>query len=163
MSGQLEAPTAAEFCALMSAARRFRLPGWWDGSAYQSHPVGIHRRGIIYTDHWHVSDHCTAKVVLDPSSPMAERCHDSCANGNPYLRPERGGTLTVYDSGRWVGEDGPWREQVVEEMDRLRSEVAAAELVLASKKAEEERQREADRLATIEKAKAALAAVGGAA
>lgn len=124
---QCDAPEAAVFCDLLASARRHKLPGYWEGSAYCHHPCGVVRRGIIYTNEWNTNNYCSAEVMLDPTSPLAPRCRNPRAYGDPSCRPERGGTLRVYSDGNWSKDDGPWRAEILRTLEDLRREIAEAE------------------------------------
>jgi hypothetical protein len=135
---ETKAPSQNQFCNILADARRYKLKGHWQGSTHGCHPCGVFREGIIFTNHWHTADLCSAEVVLDPTSPMAEISSDPRSyGGNPYLRPERGGTLQVYYTGRWLEEDGPWRQKILKVLSDLEAEII-------HKRREEEGQREAE-------------------
>lgn len=150
------APKSSEFCDVLADARRHKLKGYWSGSAYRSHPCGVYRKGIIFTNNWSTFDYCSAEVVLDPTSPMAPQSHNPSGSGDPFLRPERGGTLRIYSDGQWQNEDGPWRKIVLDVIAELKLEIAEAEAKIV---AEKEIQKEKARVAhaeIIRKAHAAL-------
>lgn len=134
----LEAPTSSRFCRILADARHFKLPGYWEGSAYRSHPCGVIRDGLILTNEWNVHDYCSAQVMLDPTSPIKPIFNGSRYNGDPHAYPERGGTLTVYN-GTWSKDDGPWREKIVAMLADLEVEIAQArEIETAEKEAKEQ-------------------------
>lgn len=91
----------AEFCALMAQAREFKFPGWWDGSAFRSHPVGIISGTIKMTNFWHVDDLCQIEIT-DGDGWDRSVCQDSRAHGDPHPRPVSGREIVVWDNGSWA-------------------------------------------------------------
>lgn len=123
----LEAPKASKFCNILAGAYTHALPGFWKGSVYRSHPCGVVRRGIIFTNEWNTNDYCSASVILDPAAKLIKGDNCPASSGNPYIRPERGGTLEVYGTGRWSRDDGPWRQIILEVLIDLEKEIAVAQ------------------------------------
>lgn len=89
-----------EFCTLMAQARNFKFPGWWDGSAFRSHPVGIISGTIKMTNFWHVNDLCQIEIT-DGDGWNRSVCQDSCAYGDPHPRPVNGREIVVWNNGSW--------------------------------------------------------------
>ena len=152
-------PKANDFCNTLASARRHGLKGAWSGSAYCSHPCGVIRGGMIFTNDWTTYDSCSVRVMLDPSSAFKPWSTDSLwQGGNPHPQPENGGTLTVYSCGRWVEEDGPWRSKILATLGELKAEIAAAEEIANKKLADERAASIAAHQSVIAKARAAMGA-----
>jgi hypothetical protein len=157
---QIEPPDPSRVTRLTGSFHAVK--GAWSGTSYGYHPHGVVRRGIIFIDHHNVSGSHDAHVILEPDSeliyPPTDADSSRCGSqSKACIRPKSGGTVCVYQNGRWVGPDGPWRKIIHEILDELDSEVAA--LKEAERLAEEERikairDKEADQ---FEKARLALA------
>lgn len=136
------------------------VKGAWSGTSYGYHPHGVVRRGIIFTDHHNTSGCCDARVILEPDSglvfPPTDADSSRCGSqSKACIRPKSGETVLVWDSGRWVGPDGPWRKLICDILDELEPEVAA---IQEARKLKEEAQRqEAQRKYDEQYAKAAAA------
>lgn len=112
--------SAYEFCELMRLSREFKVPGWWDGSAYRSHPCGFFAEGLIFTNEWRCDDHCSIRAMRNPSEPLGRWCHDSASWGNPHPSPASG-TEVVWSNGKWLL-GGPW----VQKAERILANLAMA-------------------------------------
>lgn len=91
-------------CDLLAACRTHRVPGWWDGSAFRSHPVGLIVGVVKLTNHWHVDHLCTIDIT-DGTGWDRNVCQDSCAHGNPHPRQMGGGAVQVWRCGAWASPD----------------------------------------------------------
>ncbi len=156
------APDGARFRQLVGTYKP--VAGRWSGDAYCYHPHGVIRRGIIFTDHHHVSGHVTAHVILDPEGGIfpADSGRSASVSGDSARavpRPKRGGLVSVYNDGKWVGPDGPWRKIVCEVLDELDGEIKALEQEEYEKQVVLADQRRAAKDAEYEVARAALARV----
>lgn len=120
-----KAPTISQFRRSFGAFPK--MDGAWSGSSYQYHPHGVIMRPMIYTDKHNVHGYCTAAVMTEPDSPILPITNSSASyGGRPDAIPARGKLVVVYDTGRWVGPNGPWRKM-------MRSHMAA---VLLAKRAQ---------------------------
>lgn len=141
MKTEIPPPTSDQVNHLIGSFHA--VNGAWSGTSYGYHPHGVVRRGIIFTDHHNIRGCADAKVILEPESGLIYPLNDSdssrCGSKSlASIRPKSGGTVTVWDSGRWVGPDGPWRKLIVEILDELDQEVAA---LIAAKEAKDEAER----------------------
>ena len=128
------------------------VSGAWVGDSYGYHPHGVIRRGIIFTDHHNVNAYVSAQVILDPDAkiirPSNGREASICGYEKDAVpRPATGGLLTVYRDGYWVGEDGPWRQIIIDvlaDLDREIREIEEQEMAakVAAKEVAEEAQRQ---------------------
>lgn len=132
----IEAPKASYFCRVIGTKR---VAGWWSGSAFRSHPRGIFRENMLFTNEWSTYDYCSVKVATDPDAKLILGCKDSCAHGNPHPSVSSGDLVTVYRDGSWVA-DGPWCERVVAILAEVEREIAE---IAASEKAEADRKQAA--------------------
>lgn len=125
---EIEPPSRARVNELTGSFHK--VPGAWSGTSYGYHPHGVVRKGIIFTDDHNTSGCCDVAVMLEPESGLIypPTDADSSRYGSQSLariRPKSGGTLTVWQSGRWVGQDGPWRALIVKILDEIEVEVSA--------------------------------------
>lgn len=125
-----------KFCALIAAAREFKIPGWWEGSSYRHHPCGFYCDGLIFTNHWHVDRHCSIRVMRHPDEPLGTWCTDSFADADPTPHPASG-TETVWADGEWRIK-GPWVEMAVKILMDLSEAVRTARATRDQKAAEDE-------------------------
>lgn len=118
----------AEFCTLMAQARDFKFPGWWDGSAFRRHPVGIISGTVKMTNFWHVDDLCRIEIT-DGDGWDRSVCQDSCAYGNPHPKPINGREIVVWDNGSWAsaGTQAALEPKVLEILSALALHVENAE------------------------------------
>lgn len=105
-----------------------QVPGAWSGTSYGYHPHGVVRRGIIFTDNHNTSGSSDIEVILEPESgliyPPTDASSSRCGSQSlARLRPKSGGAVRVWQSGQWVGPDGPWRKLIVEILDEIEAEV----------------------------------------
>lgn len=145
------APTADRFCDAIAKARTYKLAGVMSGSAFRCHPVFVFRRNILLCNEWNANGYCFAQVFTQHPVTFKLWCTDSCANGDPYPHPVSGEAVRVYSHGRWL-EDGPWRAVILEILDELEAEIAAASDEaerLAKAKSEQFKATEAARLAAL--------------
>ena len=119
----IDAPTAAEFCSIITA-NRTKVVGHWSGSAFRDHPVGIFRERMIFANYWNTNNYCDVKVMIDPDATLVLGCQESGAHGNPYPKASSGDLVTVYRNGQWVS-DGPWCEKIVRILADVKAETAA--------------------------------------
>ena len=89
-----------EFCQLLAQCREFKVPGWWDGSAYRCHPVGLIVGAFKFTNHWHVDQLCTIEIT-DGSGWDRNVCQDSFAHSSPHPKPVGGSAVQVWRCGDW--------------------------------------------------------------
>lgn len=143
----------AEFCALMAQARKFKFPGWWDGSAFRSHPVGIISGTIKMTNFWHV-DHMCSITITDGDGWNRSVCQDSCAYGDPHPRPVSGREIVVWDNGSWAsaGTQAALEPKVLEILSALALHIEQSEEAQRAKEAERktldvQARREAEQIA----------------
>lgn len=110
----------AEFCTLMAQAREFKFPGWWDGSAFRSHPVGIISGTIKMTNFWHVDNLCRIEIT-DGDGWNRSVCQDSRAHGDPHPRPVSGREIVVWDNSSWAspGTKAALEQKVLEILSAL--------------------------------------------
>ena len=141
------------FCHLMAQARDFKVPGWWDGSAYRSHPCGFFAEGLIFTNEWHRDDYCSIRAMRNPSEPLGRWCHDSFAHGNPHPSPASG-TEVVWSNGKWCLH-GPW----VQKAERI---LASLALAVSARAGGERLRKAAIAHAAAEQRKASLSALAAA-
>lgn len=151
-----EAPAPDRFNNALAAARRHKLRGWWQGSAFRSHPCGVIRNGIIFANQWNTNGYCYAEVILDPTSPIRFGQNDPAVSGDPYPRPERGGTLRVYYTGQWSQEDGVWRDIILATLDDLEREISEANNIQIQKDEQHRSEAAAAHAARVEAARSAL-------
>lgn len=137
MKNDMEVRDAQDFCRTLSYARHYKLDGWWQGSAYDHHPCGVIRKGIIFCNEWCTFNYCSASVILNPKSKIIPPYNDPLGRGNPHPRPEDGGVLLIYSYGCWSQDDGPWRQIVVDVLSDLDHEIEIAEKI---KKSEDEKK-----------------------
>lgn len=89
-------------CDLLALARMYKAPGWWEGSAFRSHPCGLVVDTIKLTNHWHVDDLCTIYITDGAGWDTRNVCRDSFAHGDPHPRAIEGRALQVWRCGRWT-------------------------------------------------------------
>ena len=121
-------PSAQQFHDIVASAAEYKLCGAWHGSGFRHHPRGVIRNNIIFQADWSVHHYCSASVILDPSSPIIAPISAPASHHNRTSpTPERGGTLRVYWSGSWSGDDGPWRQIIINVLADLSAEISAAQ------------------------------------
>lgn len=153
----IKAPTREEFCAVVtSRGKGQHIDGYWSGSAFRDHPVGVFREQLLFTNKWNVNNYCSVQVATDRNAKLVLGCQDSCARGNPYPTVTSGDLVTVYRDGEWIA-DGPWCEKVVRILDDLKRERAE---FIEKRKAEAKAESDAARRAAAERLDAARAALG---
>lgn len=133
------------FCQLLAEARQYQVPGWWDGSAFRSHPCGLVEGTVKLTNHWHV-DNLATIYITDGEGWDLDVCKDSRAHGNPDPQPIKGKPFQVWYCGKWVND--MVRLQVEPRALAILSR-AAEQIAQAKAKAQaaaDERKREMDRL-----------------
>lgn len=131
-----------EFCNLLAQARQYKAPGWWDGSAFRSHPCGLVIDTIKLTNHWHVDNLCTIEITDGAGWDAQGVCQDSFAHGSPHPQPIEGGSLTVWRCARWAD---PQYEEALK--TRLLAILTAAAEHVAQAQEREQRATEAQRYA----------------
>lgn len=119
-----EPPGARYFCDVVEAARRYKLLGYWEGSAYRDHPCGVIRGQLILASHWSTHSYCHASVMTQPEEGLKPWCNDSWAYGDPYPHPKKGGEIKIYWSGRWQFAEGPWQDETWKILMDLENEIA---------------------------------------
>lgn len=129
--------SSAAFCRLMAQARQYNFPGWWDGSAFRSHPVGIISGTIKMTNFLHVGDTCKIEIT-DGDGWNRFVCQDSCAHGDPHPRPISGRGIVVWDNGSWAnaGTQVALEPKVLEILSALALHIEQAEAAQRAKEAE---------------------------
>lgn len=94
-------------CNLLNAARCARFPGYWEGSAFRSHPCGIISGVIKFTNDWHCDDYCS--IAITDGEWSRDFCRDSRAYGDPHPRATNGNAVSVWSgcgkSARWASEE----------------------------------------------------------
>lgn len=159
---ELALTNSATFCNLLAQARQYKAPGWWQGSAFRSHPCGLVVDTIKFTNCWHVDDLCDIAITDGSGWDTRGVCRDSFAHGDPHPKPIEGGALQVWRCGRWA--DPLYEEQLRARV--LAILTATAEHVEQAQQREMEAQ-EAERAAAAERhqrmADAALAKATGSA
>jgi len=123
-------PKASVFCSLLASARYAKLPGWWFGSIYRHHPCGMVVGPLILSNEWNTNNYCYASFMTEPGAMTKPSNHPASRGGDPHPHPVNGEEFQFYKSGRWVGEDGPWRALLLETIERI--EVQLDERSLAS-------------------------------
>lgn len=128
-----------ECCNLLAQARQYKAPGWWQGSAFRSHPCGLVVDTIKLTNHWHVDQLCTIQITDGAGWDTRNICRDSFAHGDPHPRPIEGRALQVWRCGRWsdVSYEQALRARLLEIL------TAAARHVEAARAEEARREQEA--------------------
>lgn len=115
------------FCGVLARARSARVRGWWDGSAYQSHPCGLLVGNMKLTNYWNVNDYCS--VVIATTDKWRLGMNNPAVRGDPHPHPIDGSEVRVWSDGRWASEE--FREKlegrVVTILNRALSDAAAAE------------------------------------
>lgn len=152
---------SAAMCQLLAQCREYRVPGWWDGSAFRSHPVGLIVGTIKFTNYWHCDDLCGIELT-DGAEWDRNVCQDSFAHGSPHPKPVSGTAIRVWRCGAW---DKPDFEQALKAraLEILTAAAEHIERAAAARAAAEEIKR-AEQSAAREAAEArALQAVTGAA
>jgi hypothetical protein len=64
--------------------------------------------------------------------------------------------LTVYNSGTWSEDDGPWRKIIIDILAELEKEIVVAEALEEERRKEQDRIKEDEHQAEVEKAKRAI-------
>lgn len=90
--------SSESMCNLLAQCRQYRVPGWWDGSAFRSHPVGLIVGAIKLTNYWHVDNLCTIEIT-DGAGWSRDVCRDSRAYGNPHPQPIDGKSVQAWRCG----------------------------------------------------------------
>lgn len=88
-------------CDLLAQCRQFKVKGWWDGSAFRSHPVGLIRDVIKFTNYWHVDQHCDIQIT-DGEGWNRNVCQDSFSHQSPHPKAIGGHEVIAWRSGRWT-------------------------------------------------------------
>ena len=147
--------SSAAFCNLMAQARQYKFPGWWDGSAFRSHPVGIISGTIKMTNFWHVDDMCSI-AITNGDGWNRSACQGSRAYGDPHPRPNSGREIVVWDNGSWasVGTQAALEPKVLEILSALALHIEQAEEAQRAKEAE---RKELDAQARLEAEQIAIA------
>ena len=138
-------------CELLAQCRQYRVAGWWDGSAFRSHPVGLISGAIKLTNHWHVDNLCTIEIT-DGAGWDRAVCQDSRAYGNPHPKPINGKAVQAWRCGSF--ESPEIAEALTSRLLELLTAAAEciqrasdAERVAAEAAAAESRRRREDTLA----------------
>jgi len=142
------------FCNLLADARRYEFPGWWHGSAYCSHPVGVIEGTIKLTNYWTVGDSCSIHIT-DGDGWNRNVAMNPRYDGNPHPQPINGSSIEVWRSGEWVNETftAKLEQRVLDILTRL------AEHVKTAKQREEEERAAARRADECERARIVEAAI----
>lgn len=88
-------------CQLLAQCREHRVPGWWEGSAFRAHPVGLIVGTIKLTNFWHVDDLCSIEIT-DGDGWNRNVCMDSCAYGDPHPKPINGRAIRAWRCGAFA-------------------------------------------------------------
>ncbi len=131
----------AEFCSLMAEAREFKFPGWWEGSAFRHHPVGVIDGTVKMTNEWTVWDSCSIEIT-DGDGWNRNVCQDSFAYSSPNPDPINGISILIWSNGRWKDDEirARMEPRIVEILTRL---VAHAETAREEREEQEARKQEA--------------------
>lgn len=149
---------ASQFCHLTAAARQYKYPLCWSGSAYCHHPCGIIDGTIKFTNDWHTSDSCSIQIT-DGSGWSGNYSRNSFGHGNPEPQPIDGHSVTVWSSGKWRSEE--FRERLESKCLSILEKAAA---FVATKSAAEVAENERKQVEITERRRlieeAALAKIG---
>lgn len=117
------------FCDLLAAARRRRVPGWWEGSAYRSHPCGLVVDTILFTNFWHVDNISSIEITDGLGWDVAGVHKAPRFHGDPHPKPIEGGALRVWWCGRWSDAqyEEALRPRVLEILTSVAEQVAVAD------------------------------------
>lgn len=115
----------SRFCNILADARSAKVPGWWDGSAFRSHPCGLIVGNMKLTNHWNVNDYCS--IVLGTTNKWYMGKNDPFCHGDPHPHPIDGAEVRVWYSGRWESEEfrAALEDKVVAILNRALVEIAA--------------------------------------
>ena len=115
------------FCNVLARARSARVRGWWDGSAYQSHPCGLLVGNMKLTNYWNVNDYCSIVIATSDKWGLGQK--DPAMGGDPHPHPIDGTEVRVWWSGKWESDE--FREmlegRVVAILNRALADAAASE------------------------------------
>lgn len=115
------------FCNVLARARSARVRGWWDGSAYRSHPCGLLVGNMKLTNYWNVNDYCS--IVIATTDKWRLGLDNPAVYGDPHPHPIDGTEVRVWYSGQWESEE--FREKlegrVVAILNRALADIAAAD------------------------------------
>jgi hypothetical protein len=115
------------FCNVLARARSARARGWWDGSAYRSHPCGLLVGNMNLTNYWNVNDYCS--IVIATSDKWKLGMDNPAVSGDPHPHPIDGTEVRVWSNGRWESEEFrvALEDRVVAILNRALADAAAAE------------------------------------
>jgi hypothetical protein len=151
-----------EFCNLLAKARQYKAPGYWEGSAFRSHPCGLIVGTIKLTNFWHTDNLCSIEITDGAGWNVKDICREPCANGDPHPRAIEGTALKVWRTGQWT--DAVYEEQLRTRI--LAILTSAAEHIEKAEAAERQRSEKdaAERRVRAEEVRRAAihAATGGA-
>jgi len=91
-------------CDLLADCRTHGVPGWWDGSAFRSHPVGLIVGTIKFTNQWRTDNGCDIQIT-DGDGWDLRVCQDSWGGGSPHPKPINGSAVTVWERGSWRSDE----------------------------------------------------------
>jgi len=120
----VEAPSARQFCDILAAAMAFKLPGYWKGSIYRKNACGMIVGPLILSNEWNTHDYCYASFMTEPRYTTTPSNSPASWGGDPHPHPVRGEEFRFYNTGRWLGEDGPWRALLIETLERIEVQLA---------------------------------------
>ena len=105
-------PKRSYFCNILASARQINFPGWWEGSAYRCHPVGVICGGLLLANHWSTYKYCHASIATEPDEGWKPGLNAPASWGDPFPHPKNGKEIKVYRDGHWCFDDGPWRKDI---------------------------------------------------
>ncbi len=110
-------------CNLLNQARCTRFPGYWEGSAFRSHPCGIIVGTIKFTNDWHCDDYCSI-AITDGDGWSRDFHRESRTHGDPHPRALNGSAVGVWSGG---GQRASWgSEEIREKMESKILEILTA-------------------------------------
>lgn len=144
----------SKFCKLIAKAREYRLEGCWYGSAYRSHPCGVYREGLLFTNHWNIDNACDIRAATVPTATLFLGCQDPRVYGDPYPKPSAGEFIVVWNNGRWLIE-GPWQEKASRILYEIEAEIKQQEEKYKEEKEHQQQRARNEYLAKIKALRAA--------
>lgn len=117
-------PRARDFCRIVESASLSKLDGSWSGSVYRHHPRGIIRWPLILSSEWNTNHYCYASFMTERSDMTTPSNHPASSGGDPHPHPISGEEVKFYYTGRWIGEDGPWRGALIHLLHTIENELA---------------------------------------
>jgi hypothetical protein len=141
---ELALSNSEAFCNLIAQARQYKAPGYWEGSAFRSHPCGLVADTIKLTNHWHVDQLGTIYITDGAGWDTRSICRESLAHGDPHPHAIEGSELQVWRCGRWADAayEQALRPRILEILTAAARHVEAAQVAERACRQEEEAARE---------------------